>query len=158
MKRPLIITGIVALFLVIFLISSYSQIAPDEIENAPEWQTLQEATEKASADNKLILVDVFEIGCVFCRAMEQDVYPSPSVRAVLDRDFHPVKVNGNSDTVIHYKGEEMLSKEFAEMMGVTAFPYTVILDAEGNVIDKRKGYMDVTGLTRFLRNARESQG
>lgn len=158
MKRPLIITGIVALFLVIFIISSFRQVSPDEIENAPEWQTLQEATENAAADNKLILVDVFEIGCVFCRAMEREVYPSQSVRAVLDRDYHPVKVNGNSDIVIRYKGEEILSKDFAAMMGVTAFPYTVILDAEGNVIDKRKGYMDVVSLTRFLRNARENHG
>ena len=43
-------------------------------------------------------------------------------------------------------------------MGLTAFPFTVIMDAEGNVIDRRRGYMDVQALTRFMRNAIERRG
>lgn len=158
MKRPLIITGIIVLFLAIFLFFAFDQISPKEIENAPDWMTIEKATEDASADDKLILVDVYEVGCKFCRAMEREVYPSPSVRAVLDRDYHPVKINGNSENLIRFRGEEITEKDFASMMGVTAFPFTVVLDAEGNVIDRRRGYMDVTGLTRFLRSAAETRG
>lgn len=158
MKRPLIITGIVILFLAIFLFFAFDQISPEEIENAPDWMTIEKATEVASADDKLILVDVYEVGCKFCRAMEREVYPAPSVRAVLDRDFHPVKINGNSDKIIRFRGEEISEKDFASIMGVTAFPFTVVLDADGNVIDRRRGYMDVVSLTRFLRNAAETRG
>ncbi|MDX1592372.1 MAG: hypothetical protein R3283_10435, partial [Balneolaceae bacterium] len=85
--------------------------------------------------------------------MSREVYPSPTIRAILDRDFVSVKINGNSESLITYRGEEMTEKEFAALMGVTAFPFTVILDNEGNVIDRRRGYMDTQGLSRFLKDA-----
>lgn len=157
MKRPLIITILIALFLSVFLFFAFNQITPQEIENAPDWMTLEEASGIAQNDDKLILIDVYEVGCKFCRAMEREVYPSPSVRAVLDREYHPVKVNGNSDNMMRYRGETMSEKEFAALMGVTAFPFTVILDAEGNIVDRRRGYMDTPTLTRFLRAAVETQ-
>lgn len=155
MKRPLIITAVIALFLGIFIYNAFNQVTPKEIENAPNWVPLQSALDMASVDDRLIIIDIFEVGCQFCRAMNRDVYPAPSTRAVIDRDFHPVKVNGNSDNLITFLGEEMTEQKFASKMGVTAFPFTVIMDYEGNVIDRRRGYMDVQGLTRFMRNARE---
>lgn len=155
MKRKILITTAVVAFLGVFLSYAFDQITPKEIENAPDWIPLHEATASAAASNRLILVDIYEAGCKFCRAMEREVYPSPSVRAVLDRDYIPVKVNGNSDNTITFLGEEITEKEFASRMGVTAFPFTVVLDAEGNVIDKKRGYMDVVSLTRFLRDASE---
>ncbi len=155
MKRPLIITATVALFLAIFAYFSFDAITPKEIENAPEWVEIETAMTKAAEDEKLILIDIFEVGCQFCRAMNRDVYPAPSTRAVIDRDFHPVKINGNSDNIITFMGEEMSEEQFADKMGLTAFPFTVIMDHNGNVIDQRRGYMDVPSLTRFMRNARE---
>lgn len=153
MKRPLIITGIVALFLGVYLYNAFDEVTPKEIENAPDWLTIEEAMELAQDDNRLVLIDIYEVGCQFCRAMNKNVYPAPSTRAVLDRGFHPVKINGNSEDVITFLGEEMTEQEFGAMMGVTAFPFTVVMGAEGNVIDKRRGYMGVQDLTRFLRNA-----
>jgi thioredoxin-related protein len=155
MKRSLIITFFIAAFLGVFLYYSFTQITPQEIENAPDWLTIEEALEKAEEDGRLIVIDIFEVGCQFCRAMNRDVYPAPSTRAVIDRDFHPVKINGNSDDKITFLGEEMSEKEFANRMGLTAFPFTVIIDSRGNVIDSRRGYLGVAEITRFMRNARE---
>ena len=155
MKRPLIITGVIVLFIGIFAYNAMDTITPKENENAPDWMELDEAITLAESDEKLILIDIFEVGCQFCRAMNREVYPAPSTRAVIDRDFHPVKINGNSDNMTTFLGEEMKESEFAQKMGVTAYPFTVIMDAEGNVIDQRRGYMDVAGLTNFMRNAKE---
>ena len=155
MKRPLIITGIIVLFIGIFAYNAMDTITPKEIENAPDWMELDEAITLAESDDKLVLIDIFEVGCQFCREMNREVYPAPSTRAVIDRDFHPVKVNGNSDNLITFMGEEMTEQEFANKMGLSAFPFTVILDKEGNIIDKRRGFMDVRGLTQFMRNAKE---
>lgn len=155
MKRPLIITGVIVLFIGIFAYNAMDTITPKEIENAPDWMELDEAITLAESDDKLVLIDIFEVGCQFCREMNREVYPAPSTRAVIDRDFHPVKVNGNSDNLITFMGEEMTEQEFANKMGLSAFPFTVILDKEGNIIDKRRGFMDVRGLTQFMRNAKE---
>ncbi|MFU8811465.1 MAG: thioredoxin family protein [Balneolaceae bacterium] len=157
MKRPIIITLLIAGFLGIFLYNAFDAVTPEEIENAPEWMALDDALDRASQENKLVLVDIFEVGCQFCRAMNRDVYPAPSTRSVLDREFFPVKINGNSDSVITFRGVQMPELEFAQQMGVTAYPFTVILDPEGNIVDRRRGYMDVQTLTRFMRNAVEQQ-
>lgn len=159
MNRKVLFGMLLAVFIGIFAFYSFQQIQPAEIENEPDWLNLTEALEKASQDQRLIMIDIYEVGCTFCRQMSREVYPSPTVRAVIDRSYHPVKLNGNStsNTVI-YKGEEITEKEFAGMMNVTAFPFTVIMDSEGNVIDRRRGYLDIQGLSRFLRSAENDRG
>lgn len=157
MKRKVVIGALIFAFIGIFAFFAFDQIVPEEIENAPDWLTLQEAMEMSEDDNRLILVDIYEVGCRFCRQMEREVYPSQTIRAILDRDFHPVKVNGNSENVLKFLGEEMQEKDFASKMGVTAFPFTVVLDPEGNVLDRRRGYMDIQSLSRFLRDAHQEK-
>lgn len=155
MKRKVIIGLGIAVFIGIFAYFSFDQITPKEIENSPEWIPLQEALNQASASNRLVMIDIYEVGCQFCRAMDREVYPSPSIRAILDRSFYPVKVNGHSDNLLVYMGEEMSERQFASKMGVTAYPFTVVMDHEGNVIDRRRGYQNVVSFSRFLNNAVE---
>lgn len=153
MKRPLVITGFIVAFLGVFLYNALNEVTPKEIENAPEWMPLDAAMTKAEKDGRLILIDIYEVGCQFCRAMNREVYPSPSTRAVIDRDFYPVKINGNSEETIIFKGEEITQQAFANSLGLTAFPFTVVMDHEGNVINSRRGYMGVQDLNGFLREA-----
>jgi thioredoxin-related protein len=153
MSRKVLIGIFITAFLAVFAYYSFMQVIPREIENEPDWQPLNIAIDQATDGEKYILVDIFEVGCQWCRKMSREVYPSPTIRAILDRDFVSVKINGNSDSMITYRGEEMTEKEFASRMGVTAFPFTVILDNEGNIIDRRRGYMDTQGLSRFLKDA-----
>lgn len=157
MNRKIFIGAIITLFIAVFAYFSFSQIVPQEIENEPDWLQLHVAMEQAETDDRLIMVDIYEVGCQFCRKMDRETYPSPSVRAVLDRAYHPVKINGNSENKMIFQDEELTERAFANMMGVTAFPFTVILDSEGNVIDRRRGYQDVVGFTRFLNQAIEKR-
>lgn len=157
MSRKVIIGLLIAGFIGVYAFYSFQQVQPDEIENAPEWMPLETAQQQASVGNKLIMIDIFEVGCQYCRAMEREVYPSPSVRAILDRDFYPVKINGHSESMITYKGEEMTEQQFASEMGVTAYPFTVIMDGEGNVIDSRRGYMNIVNFSRFLKSTVEKK-
>lgn len=155
MKRSLVITVIITAFLGIFIYFAFNAITPEEIENAPEWIPIEDALARAEVEDRLLIIDIYEVGCQFCRAMNREVYPAPSTRAVIDRDFLPVKINGNSDDTITFLGEEITEQEFANRMGLTAFPFTVIMDSDGNVIDTRRGYLGVAEITRFMRNARE---
>lgn len=157
MNRKTVILLAVAIFIGIFSWYSFDQITPEEIENEPDWVPLQMAQERAGEDNRLIVVDIYEIGCKFCRAMHREIYPAPTIRTIIDRDFHPVQVDGNSDDPIVYNGEQITAKEFAQRMGVTAYPFTVILDAEGNILDRNRGYMDVVTFSRFLKESVENR-
>ncbi|MFO7799488.1 thioredoxin family protein [Rhodohalobacter sp.] len=159
MNRKVIIGAFIAVFIGIFAFYSIQEIQPKDIDNEPEWMTLTEALTESPQDDRLILVDIYEVGCQFCRKMSREVYPSNTIRAVLDRSYLPVKVNGNSNSnTIVYQGEEMTEKDFAGLMGVTAFPFTVIMDSEGNVLDRRRGYLDIRGLVQMLRNAESEVG
>lgn len=153
MRRTLTIVSLLAIFIGIFAFYAFQQIQPEDIENAPEWLSLEKAMGVAENEERLIMIDIYEVGCQFCKAMDREVYPSPSVRAVLDRDYVPVKINGHSENMMVFNGQEMMEKDFALQMGVTAYPFTVLMDTNGNVIDRRRGYQDVVNFSRFLRNA-----
>ncbi|MEQ9309070.1 MAG: DUF255 domain-containing protein [Balneolaceae bacterium] len=150
MNKKIIITGLIAAFIGVYLFNALSNTAPQEIENAPDWRTLASAQEEAKKSDKLILVDVYEVGCKYCRAMEREVYPDSTVRTVLDAGYIPAKVDGNSEELITFNGKQLMAREWAQSQGVFVFPGTLILDADGNQLKQRTGFMNVDELRQFL--------
>lgn len=150
-KRLIIFIGI-GLFIGIFLYSSLKSVEPQVIENAPDWRVLEAAQTEARETNKLIMLDVYEVGCKYCRAMEREVYPDTTVRTVIDQGYIPVKLDGNSEEMIRFNGEEMQAREFAQNKGAYAFPTVIVLTAEGDVVKKRTGFMNIDELRQFLYN------
>ena len=150
MSKKAIILVIIAVFITIYFISAMKNTAPVEVVNAPNWMAIATAQEEAREQEKLILVDVFEVGCKYCRAMEREIYPDSTVRAVLDAGYIPAKVNGNSEELISFNGKEIVSKQWAQEYGVFVFPGTLIIDADGNLLKSRTGYMNVDELRQFL--------
>ncbi|WP_428235770.1 thioredoxin family protein [Gracilimonas sp.] len=150
MKKKVAITIVVCAFLGIFMYNSLSKVQPNVIENAPEWIPINEAQEVAASTDKLIFVDVYEIGCKYCRAMDREVFPDSTVRQVLDANYIPVRIDGNSTEPIKFNGQEIPSKEFAQSKGAYVFPTSLILDAQGNVVKKKTGYMGIDEFRQFL--------
>lgn len=150
MSKKTIIVIVLAGFVGVFLYNALKNTAPVVVENAPDWKTLEAAQQEARETDKLILVDVYEVGCKYCRAMEREVYPDSTVRAVLDAGYIPAKVDGNSAEMITFNGEDVMSREWAQSYGVYVFPGTLIIDAEGNLIQSKTGFMNVDELRRFL--------
>ena len=150
MQKKVIIIAIIAAFLGIFLYVSLTNVQPTVNDNSPEWIPIHEAQQMAATSEKLIFVDVYEIGCKFCRAMDREVFPDSTVRQVLDANYIPVRLDGNSEEMITFSGREVSSKEFAQSKGAYVFPTSLILDEEGNVIKKKTGYMGVDEFRQFL--------
>lgn len=150
MQKKVIIVGVIASFLGIFLYFSLTNIQPKVNDNSPDWVPIHEAQEMAASSEKMIFVDVFEIGCKYCRAMDREVFPDSTVRQVMDANYIPVRLDGNSEEPITFNGEQVSSKEFAQSKGAYVFPTSLILDSEGNVIKKKTGYMGVDEFRQFL--------
>lgn len=157
MNRKLITGSLIAIFLGLVTYYSFFQIQPEQIENEPNWISLNEALEKASEEDKLIFIDIYEDNCQWCQKLKREVYPDPVIRTLLDRDFYTVKINGNSDDRVRYKGKFITQVEFSAMIGVKAYPYLVIMDPEGEVVDQHLGYTDIEGLSQFLKSVEETQ-
>ena len=150
MKKKTIIISFLGIFLALFLVKALLNVQPKEIANAPDWQTVEAAEKQALDQNKLIFVDVYEVGCKYCRAMEREVFPDSTVRQVLDAGYIPVKINGKSEELITFNGRSVPQVEWAKEYGVYAFPSALIIDTEGNLIKKNTGFMGVDDLRRFL--------
>ena len=150
MSKKKIILPIIILFVGFFLYRSLVVTQPIEIDNAPDWISLEEAQVEASSTGKLIMVDVYEVGCKYCRAMEREVYPDSTVRVVIDQGYIPVKLDGNSEEPVTVNGEQMSSRDFAQSKGAFVFPTVLVLNAEGELLKKRTGYMGIDELRQFL--------
>lgn len=125
-------------------------VQPIEITNAPDWQPIEKVASQAVDEDKLIFIDVYEVGCKYCRAMEREVYPDSTVKIVLEAGYIPAKINGNSEEEIKFLGEVLTEAELAKKYGIYAFPSVLILDQDGKLIKKNTGFMGVDDLRRFL--------
>ena len=114
MTKKSIIAIVLGAFLGVFVYNAIQKTAPVEIQNAPDWRSLDVGLQEAKDSDKLVLVDVYEDGCKYCRAMEREVYPDTTVRAVLDAGYIPVKVNGNTDEPLRFRGQELSSRTWAQ--------------------------------------------
>lgn len=150
MQKKTIIIIAVSLFLGIFVYVSLTNVQSPVNDNSPDWIPIHEAQEIARETDKLIFVDVFEIGCRYCRAMDREVFPDSTVRQVLDANYIPVRLDGNSTEMITFNNEQFQSRDFAQSKGAYVFPTSLILDSEGNVVKKKTGYMGVDEFRQFL--------
>lgn len=150
MKKKYIITGAIAAFIAYFFYASLQTVQPKVDLNSPDWVSLEEASQLARDTNKLIMIDVYEVGCKYCRAMDREVFPDSTVRAVMDPAFIPVRLDGNSADPVSFNGEQTTASEFAKSKGAYVFPTTLVLDADGNVINSRTGFMSADELRDFL--------
>lgn len=150
MQKKTIIIIAVSLFLGIFVYISLTNVQSPVNDNSPDWIPINEAQEIAKESDKLIFVDVFEIGCRYCRAMDREVFPDSTVRQVLDANYIPVRLDGNSMEMITFNNEQIPSRDFAQSKGAYVFPTSLILDSEGNVVKKKTGYMGVDEFRQFL--------
>lgn len=93
--------------------------------------TLKEAMAKASksANKKFILVDCYTTWCIPCIQMAKEEFP----KKIAGDYFNPKFVSVKFDME---KGE---GKEHAKKYGVTAYPTFLILDAEGNELNRVVG-------------------
>jgi thioredoxin-related protein len=149
--------GALLIFLLVAGWFAIQEAAPTDTEGLTEWVSFEEAFEIAQQDNKLLLLDIYEVGCKFCREMEETVYPSPAVKAIIEQSYVPVRIDGNSDTPLVWRGETIPSSQFAQEMGVSAYPYTVIMTPEGQVLDSKRGFLSALEFSQLLRQYRLSQ-
>ncbi len=117
----------------------FQQVLPPS--SAINWQDdLGAALADAARSGKPILINFSSSGCVFCRKMENEVFPQEEVLAELNR-FIPVKVNAWQATHASAKYD------------VTSVPTYVVTDSSGSIVSKINGYVPATNFVGFLHRA-----
>jgi thiol:disulfide interchange protein len=87
--------------------------------------TLEEAIEKATAENKHIFIECHTDGCVPCKMMKDKVFPHNKMAEYLNKEFVSISVdNENGD------GPQIMEKYDVQM-----FPTYIILKPNGELCD-----------------------
>tara|TARA_B110000908_G_scaffold171261_1_gene233366 strand:- start:1176 stop:1601 length:426 start_codon:yes stop_codon:yes gene_type:complete len=112
--------------------------------NSISWSsnaTLAEAKQSDTEAGKPIFVDVSAVWCGYCKKMKKNVYTDAAVAQAMNASYIPLALDGEKSD-----GAELVSK-----LGINGFPTLLILDAQGNVLKKKTGYLDAQQLIAFLK-------
>jgi thiol:disulfide interchange protein len=103
------------------------------------WQTdLGTAMAQARSTHKRVLVDFSASWCPPCVAMKHEVWPDPDVRRAIEAGYVPLAVDADQDNGLSARYQ------------VEGIPAILVLDASGQVVKRRDGYLGRAGMMAFL--------
>ncbi len=102
-----------------------------------------EAFTNAKGEDKLLLVQFYSETCPYCIKMEKEVLNEKPVKDLCEK-VECVKINATTD---------IEGRQLARKFRVRGFPYTLIIDKEGNFIGNIMGYRP---LDEFVSNVSDS--
>ncbi len=126
-------------------VNSASSPAPQSSSPAEgnlTWIEFDEGMEKAAKENKLLLIDVYTDWCHLCKEMDKNVYTDPSVIAIINEKFIPIKLDAESDDKIEFNDNTETKRKWSASRGVTGYPTTIFLDSSGEPITLLPGYVE----------------
>lgn len=88
--------------------------------------SLDKGITQAKEENKPILVDLYTDWCIYCKDLENKIFPSKDVASELEK-FVAVRINGDE------------SREVVAKYSVRGYPTILLLDKNGNYIEKITG-------------------
>ena len=93
---------------------------------------------RAKAENKFVLMDLQAVWCHWCHVMDESTYRDPRVIALINQRYIAVKVDQDSRPDIANRYEDY------------GWPATVVFNATGNEIVKRRGYIEPDPMASML--------
>ena len=96
----------------------------------PEGTTLEQASAKAKAENKLIFLDCYTQWCGPCKKMSKEVFPQEKVGAYMNPKFVNIKIDM----------ESAYGAPLAKKLQIQAYPTFVIFNADAQEISRFLGY------------------
>ncbi|MDX9751223.1 MAG: thioredoxin family protein [Flavobacteriales bacterium] len=124
-----------------------------------QWITMEQAQARAKKEPRPLLVDVYTQWCGPCKMLDRNTFSDPKVAAYVNRHFHPVKFDAESQAPVTFKGKKLENPDYkpelagrrngthhltyaiASVNGRIAYPTIVYLDHELNVLAPVQGYM-----------------
>jgi thioredoxin-related protein len=159
---------------IIILISPFLIInivlAQDSLKTV-KWLPLNQAIELSKQNKKNIFIDFYTDWCGWCKKMTTITFENPNVVELLNKNYYPVKFNGEYKDTIVFKGQAYINpnpKGFRSpnqltlklLNGRLVFPSIVFLDENQNIIFQRSGYIppeEMEIILKYINNAYKTQ-
>ena len=97
-----------------------------------------DALDRARAENRLVMVDVYTDWCGWCKKLDREVFSDGKV-AEAAKGLVAVRVNAE-------KGGEEVARRYS----VQGFPTILFVDGSGSVVRRIDGYVDATEMLRII--------
>jgi thioredoxin-related protein len=147
-----ITNALVKLLLALLLAGAISAHARE----VPEWfaETMLDARDEAAdaaRHGKRLMLYFWLEGCPYCQRMTSVTFRDPAVLERLQRAFVPVGLNIRGARDIAWTDGAMLTeKQLAARLQVRGTPTIVFLDAKGEIVLRRVGYVEPAQFARLL--------
>ena len=138
MKKILLIFGMAALGL--------TSLAQEKIK----WHSIDEAVKLATAEPRMLVIDVYTDWCGWCKRMDATTFSDPEVIEIMNEHFYPVKLNaeGKEDIIIGdrtFKFVDNGQRGYHEVAAIVtrgrlSYPTISYVDAQGRVLEAAPGY------------------
>ncbi len=140
-SRPAVVAGLAVVIAFAAACGGSASTTSTASASALPWENdLQQALDKASAQQKLVMVDFYAEWCMWCKKLDQTTYADGSVQQAL-ASVVPVKLDA-----------ERGGRQAAARYRVNGFPTILFLDATGREVARIPGYLPPEAFLEELRD------
>ena len=146
-------------FSVIFIVSFFGNYS-QEIN----WMSLEKAMEAQKTVPKNLILDAYTNWCGPCKLMDKNTFQNKFISEYINKYYYAVKFNAEGNEIINFKGRKFenirydksksnsrnSSHQFAQFLGINAYPTTLFFDDQMNLITPVKGYLVPQQLEIYL--------
>ncbi len=116
------------------------EAAAPTVSEATHYTTIDAALAALGTDDKPLVVDFYTDWCHWCKVLDTVTYIDPAVIKFFDEEMLLVKVNAEVDTALTQKYH------------VSGYPTLVMINKDGEEIDRLVGYAEPTEFMEIFRN------
>src|SRR5258707_8675040 len=104
--------------------------SPSLAAEGPKWSDWSDDLfTRATAEKRFVLLDLEAVWCHWCHVMEKTTYRDPGVVKIV------------ADRYLAVRADQDASPDLAARYGDWGWPATILFDANGKEIAKRRGYV-----------------
>ncbi len=135
----------------------------DQNETVPatpeiKWLSYDEGLVKAKKEGKHLFIDFTAKGCGYCKKMDKTTFIEPDIVNMLNTDFIPVKIDGDSEKELDIDGYKVTEKNLSRYeYKVRGFPTFWFLDPQGTKLGAVSGYQPAPNLMNTLQYVKDKK-
>lgn len=126
------------------------------------WMTMNQALEAQKENPKKILIKFYTDWCSMCKMMDRNTFNHPEIAKYINENYYAVKFNAEGNEEVNFeekvfanphfneKSRGRARHQFAQYMNITAYPSTVFLDNDKNLITGLVGYFEARDVELYL--------
>lgn len=129
------------------------------------WVSMEKAQELMKKEPRKIIMDAYTVWCGPCKMLDRNTFGHKDVAAYINANYYAVKFNAEGDKEVTFNGKTFKnpgydpakknrrnsSHEFAQFLGVRAYPTIAFFDEDLKLITPVTGYQNPQQLELYLK-------